>query len=110
MLSVKQGGINSIVNNISSVVNNINSIVSNILILSSLFIRVVVAVSGPYVGVKKINRSIWPIIIKSRCLQGVPWLFLANHPYHPSFPADLLDYILCPQIAVVGKFLLVDQH
>ena len=37
-------------------------------------------------------------------------LSLAIHPYHLSFPAGLLDYILCLYRAVVGKFLLVGQH
>ena len=30
--------------------------------------------------------------------------------YHPSLPVGVLDYILCPYRAVVGKFFLVGQH
>ena len=39
-----------------------------------------------------------------------PWLSLAICTYHPLFQAGLLDYILCPNRAVVGKFLLVSHH
>ena len=35
---------------------------------------------------------------------------LAFCPYHLSFPAGPLDYILCPYSVVVGKFLLVGQN
>ena len=37
-------------------------------------------------------------------------LSLFLRPYHPSSPAVLLNYILCPQRADVDKFLLVGQH
>ena len=47
------------------------------------------------------------LIIMSCCRCGFPWLFLAIRPNHPSFPAGLLDYNLCPYRAVVDRFLLV---
>ena len=51
------------------------------------------------------------IIIKSRCWARISLsLCLAICPYHLSLPVGLLDYILCPYKAVVGKFLLVVQH
>ena len=50
------------------------------------------------------------IIIKSRWQHGFPWLALSIRPYHPSFPEDLSDYILCPYKSVVSKVLLVGQH
>ena len=37
-------------------------------------------------------------------------LSFAMRPNHPSRPAGLLDYILCPYRAVTDKFLLVRQH
>ena len=37
-------------------------------------------------------------------------LSLAIRPYHPSLPAGLLDYITCPNRAVVDKFWLLVQH
>ena len=37
-------------------------------------------------------------------------LSLANHPYHPLLPVDLLIYILCPYRADVGMFFLIVQH
>ena len=44
------------------------------------------------------------------CWQVFPWLSLAICSYHPSLPAGLLDYILCPYRVVADKFLLVCQH
>ena len=44
------------------------------------------------------------------------WIFLVHslslsvHPYHPSLPEDLPNFILRPHRLVVGKFLLVGQH
>ena len=35
---------------------------------------------------------------------------LAIHPYYPSLPPGLLDYILHSYRAVLGKFLFVGQH
>ena len=49
------------------------------------------------------------IIIIMSCRQhGYPWPSLATSPYHSSTPAGLLGYILCPHIAAVCKFGLVD--
>ena len=44
------------------------------------------------------------------CWHGFPGLFLSIRPNHPSLPAGLPYYILCPHRAVVSKFLLVGQH
>ena len=46
------------------------------------------------------------IIIISYCQRGFPWISLNFRPYHPSLPADLLDYILRPYRTVVDKFLI----
>ena len=53
---------------------------------------------------------IYIYIIISRSLHGFPWFSFTIRLYHLSFPAGLPNYILCPNRAVVDKFLLVVQH
>ena len=43
-------------------------------------------------------------------LHGFPELPFAIPLYYPLLPADLLNYILCPNRAVEDKFLWVVQH
>ena len=38
------------------------------------------------------------------------YIYIYIRPCNPSLPVDLLDDILCPYEAVVGKFLLVGQN
>ena len=56
------------------------------------------------------------ILIKSTWKHGFLSLFLSLtlslsiRPYHPSLPAGVPNFILCPCRGVVGKFLLVYNH
>ena len=43
------------------------------------------------------------IISYSKLYNRFPWLSLSNHPYRPSLPAGLSDYILRPHRADVDK-------
>ena len=55
------------------------------------------------------HTNAYIIIIIMSCRQhGYPWSSLATFPYRLSPPAGLLGYILCPHIAAVCKFGLVD--
>ena len=55
-------------------------------------------------------RSVMVFVIKLYCLHGFPWLSFSICLYHLSLLAALLNWILCPYRAVVGMFLLVNQH
>ena len=63
--------------------------------------------SGLDIGITNGFIIIIIIIIMSCRQYGYPWPSLATSPCHSSPPAGLQDYILCPYIVAVCKFVLV---
>ena len=60
------------------------------------------------IGTQVYVMLIYIIIIIMSCRQHrYPWPSLVTSPYHSSPPAGLQDYILCPHIVAVCKFVLV---